>query len=178
MSKARFHRFFLIVEGPDDSALATTVIRPLILGSCPVDYVDVVSWATYSKRERRELIRSIVAMGATYLVIADLDEGCVTLRKQKLTRSMPYLDALRLVIVRREIEAWYLAGAPLSVTRRLVSHRTDSTDDIRKEQFEQLLDESGLDLELTKAEILLAFVVLSARQRNTSFEYLMQKISC
>ena len=80
----------------------------------------------------------------------------------------------RIVVVRREIEAWYLAGLDEAAHRELGLARVRNIDEVTKEQFDRLV--GGEDEHTnTMVEILRHYDVEVARQRSPSFRYFWQK---
>ena len=170
-----FRRFTLFVEGNDDQRFADSILRPLLEPVC--DYLEIYRYAEKRPSDVRRYVISLDRTpNADYLFIADFDQGpCVTLRKSRLINRYGSLEPERILIVRREIESWYLAGLdPDSYEEfRLPTRR--NTDGITKEQFDGLLPSRFEDRVDFMEEILNRYDVGTARVRNESFDYAMGK---
>ena len=75
------------------------------------DHVEIWQYSQRKSSKTVGLIRSIDSMSADYLLLGDIDERpCVTVTKEELNTQFSVLSSDRVIVVRREIEAWYLAG--------------------------------------------------------------------
>lgn len=170
-----FRKFTLFVEGDDDQLFADSILRPLLEPVC--DYLEIYQYAQKRPSDIRRYIRSLDRIpDANYLFIADFDQGpCVTLRKSRLIDRYGSLEPERILIVRREIESWYLAGLDSDAYEelRLPTHR--NTNDITKEQFEGLVPSRFDNRTDFMVEVLNRFSAETARSRNESFDYAMGK---
>ena len=168
-----YRRLWLLVEGADDSLFCQEVL----FWSFQETFDHVQTWE-YSQRKPAELVgllRSIRSMNADYLLFGDMDERpCVTATKEAITNQFSGLTWDRVVVVRQEIEAWYLAGLDEEAHRELGLARVRNVDEVAKEQFDRLV---GGEEEHTNAmvEILRHYDVEVARQRSPSFRYFWQK---
>lgn len=81
-------------------------------------------------------------------------------------------------MVIKKIESWYLAGLDDSPCKQLGIPSYTNTEDITKEQFNRLMSkkfDSRIDF---MQEILKYFQVEIAKQKNKSFNYLLEKHDC
>ena len=164
---------WLLVEGDDDRRFCRGILIPIF--ETTFDYVDIWDYSQEENWRLPSLIRSIESMGADYLLFGDIDDRpCVTATKQYITRGTRRLAWERIVVVRREIEAWYLAGLDEETHRALGLNRVRNVDEVTKEQFDRLV---GGEEEHTNAmvEILKRYDVEVARRRSPSFQYFWQK---
>lgn len=181
---------YVLVEGDDDARFFERIVRPI----CEKDYDYVLFWQ-YSQQRKEKVnsflgsIRTMQATGvADLIIVADLDESpCVTDRKERVLSGFRNLisDAggfsgpisfPEILIVCREIEGWYLAGLDENEYERLgILENLKDTDRVSKEQFLGLMPER-FD---SKTEFMLAILDVfdyeTARSRNRSFRYFMQK---
>jgi hypothetical protein len=166
----------VLVEGPDDRELFDAVIRPILRRR--YDHVQVWEYAREKIERRIDYLRSIQAMHVDYLFMGDFNTSpCITKRKEDLLRCYePMLHASRTVVVRAEIESWYLAGMNDEDCRELRIPIIRHTDDITKEQFDRLKPARFDSVADFMAEILKRFSIDSAMGRNRSFGYLMEKL--
>lgn len=115
-------------------------------------------------------------MQAKYIYVADLNNSpCVSKRKSQLKTIIPIIDMERIVVVVPEIEAWYIAGLDTYRIRQLRLRRLNSTENVTKEHFDQLIP-TLFDLRIDfMQEILKYFSIETAKQRNKSFAYFANK---
>ena len=168
-----YRMLWLLVEGADDSRFCDAVVKPAF-GST---YNHVATWE-YSQRkpsERAKFLRSIGFIDADYLLFGDIDERpCVTSTKETITNRFAGLTWDRIVVVRREIEAWYLAGLDEASLCDLGLDRVRNVDEVTKEQFDRIVG-GKVNHTSTMVEILKRYDVEVARQRSLSFRYFWQK---
>jgi hypothetical protein len=171
-----YRRMHILVEGRDDKEFFDAVIRPIL----QKEYDDVQVWEYAGKLIERRInyLRSLQAMNADYFFVADINASpCVTQRKEHLIDGHKNaIDPERAIIVRREIESWYMAGVDDRACQEFDITIPSHTDDVSKEQFRGLVPErfKGLVVDLMAA-ILKGFRVELARSKNRSFGYLMDK---
>ena len=185
-----YRRLYILVEGGDDERFFESIVRPI----CEKDYGFVQCWQYSQKTKRRvnSYLKSIRAMQASgevdLVIVADMDESpCVTDKKERILSSFRSLSAgtgrstelsssTRILIVCREIESWYLAGLNDEECERLgLTTTIDNTDRISKEQFLSLMPHRYNSKAEFMLEVLRVFDHETARSKNTSFRYFMQK---
>ena len=170
---SRYRRLWLLIEGADDSRFCEAVVKPAF----GTTYSHVATWE-YSQRkpsERARFLRGIGLMNADYLLFGDIDERpCVTVTKETITNQFAGLTQDRIVVVRREIEAWYLAGLDEAAWRDLGLDRVRNVDEVTKEQFDRMVG-GKVNHTSTMVDILECYDVEVARQRSPSFRYFWQK---
>jgi len=165
---------FVLVEGDDDERFFERIIIELFEGR----YSSVKLWQyAQEKADRVEaLLRSIKAMGADYIFATDVNqEPCVTSKKERVVRKYKGLDRRNVIVVRKEIESWYLAGVSKADSATLKMPVLDRTDNIGKEVLDDLAAKrtaSKIDL---MVEILKRFSLDAACARNTSLQYFVTK---
>ena len=99
-------------------------------------------------------------------------------KKQKIQGKLRNIDKTRIIVVIREIESWYLAGLDGINCRKLGVRPFNITDNITKEQFNNMLPEkfdSRIDFML---EILKCFSIDKAKEKNRSLKYFLEKHNC
>ena len=170
-----YRRLTLFVEGKDDIHFAKVVLFPLAVHM--YDYVDIYEYAQKTYSATREFITTILRTDYwDYLFIVDFDQGpCVTLRKERIVSRYGNLDSGRVLVVKREIESWYLAGLDQDSCAELGIPFLGNTDDITKEQFDGMIPNRFEDRTDFMVEILNRYDVETARGRNESFDYAMGK---
>ncbi len=168
-----YRRLCLLVEGDDDERFCEEVLSPIF--QAHYDHVEIWQYSQRKSSKTVGLIRSIDSMSADYLLLGDIDERpCVTVTKEELNTQFSVLSSDRVIVVRREIEAWYLAGLHEPALRDLGLARVRNVDEVTKEHFDRLV--GGEDEHTnTMVEILRHYDVEVARQRSPSFRYFWQK---
>jgi hypothetical protein len=172
-----YRRVDVLLEGRDDRRFFDAVIRPILQKR----YDDVRTWEYAGKSIERRIsyLCSIQAMGnADYLFWSDLDTApCITQRKRCLVNSHKgMINASRTIIVMREIESWYLAGMDDRVCRKLGVRVLRRTDRVTKEQFASLMPRRFNSVVEFMTDILRCFRIETAKRKNRSFCYLMDKL--
>ena len=164
---------WLLVEGADDRRFCRNILIPIL--QTTFDHVDIWNYSQEENWRLPSLIRSIESMNADYILFGDMDERpCVTATKEAITNQFSGLTWDRIMVVRQEIEAWYLAGLDEEAHRELGLTRIRNVDEVTKEQFDRLV---GGEDEHTNAmtEILKRYDIDVARQRSPSFRYFWHK---
>ena len=141
------------------------------------DYVDTYEYAQEKPAKVRDYINNIKnTPDWSYIFVADFDQGpCVTRRKDRLVSRYGNLDIERILIVRRLIESWYLAGLNQDSCAELGIRSPDDTSTISKEQFDDLVPSRFEDRVNFMVEVLNRYDIGAARQQNESFDYAMGK---
>lgn len=185
-----YQTLYVFLEGDDDERFFEGIIRPIY-----EEVYDRVQIWKYSQKKKEKVnrylnsIRNMQASGAADLIIvADLDDSpCVTDRKGRILSGFRSLSAgaggpsgsrtsTRILIVCREIESWYLAGLNDNECKRMgIPTGLASTDHVSKEQFRSLMPKRFRSEAEFKLELLQVFDQETARAKNSSFKYFMQK---
>lgn len=171
-----YKRMHVLVEGPNDKDFFNAVIRPICEER--YDYVQIWEYAGETIERRIKYIRSILAMNADYLFVADINASpCITEKKSRLVDSHKrMIEASRMVVVVKEIESWYMAGIGDESCEELELASLPHTDNIMKEQFEKLIPQRFVSVVDFMSEILKRFSLDTAKKKNKSFSYFMSKI--
>jgi len=169
-----YRRMHVLVEGRDDREFFNAVIRPILQGH--YDHVQIWEYAGATLERRKNYIKSIRAMEADYLLVADINASpCIAERKSHLVdHHKGVIDGDRTIVVVREIESWYAAGVDDQACRELGIASLPHTDHITKEQLREMMPKrfNGSVVDFM-AEILRRFRIELARGKNRSFCYLM-----
>lgn len=126
----------MFLEGPRDQVFYDQVLRPILEPS--YDQVRAHPYACAPTEETNDYLKNLsgaMANDYQYIFLADNDNApCFSARANEIRRKFPALDHSRLVIVRREIEGWFVAGANArSVARMHI--RKIYCEELTKEQF-------------------------------------------
>ena len=163
-------RLFILVEGEDDVRFFGRIIKPLLAPR--YDSVEIIPYACIKRGKVNNFLKSVRQMGNDYIFVADIDqERSVRDKKQILYYRFHDIDGGSIVIVIKEIESWYYAGLPQESLQKLGVPALPSTNNLTKEDFNQLIPrrfDSRIDFMF---EILKFFSVDSAVKENRSFKF-------
>ncbi len=174
-----YSRLFIFIEGPDDGNFFHRIIKPIFKDR--YDYVEIWEYAQKSPKKTRNFINNVNAMSsdtiaADYIYVTDFNDApCFTYRKEAKRSKLTNLDKDKIIVARKEIEGWYLAGLDETCSKKCGIIHCQSTDDITKEQFDNLIprkfESSRIDF---CQEILKYFNLEIAKQKNESFRYFLE----
>ena len=169
-----YKSLFIFIEGDDDERFFEGIIKP--------KFEETYNWVKLSKyaKEKSEkvcnFLRNIDAMNGDYLYVADINDApCVTSKKEAIQNKIKNCKIERMLIVKREIESWYLAGLDDTSSKNFGIKTSGDTERISKERFDDLKPkkfDSRIDFML---EILKSFSPETARRKNRSFKYFVDK---
>jgi hypothetical protein len=168
---------WILVEGKDDRRFANAVLLPML--QKVYDFTDTWQYAQETPKKVADFLRAMKSMKADCLFLADIDDSpCVTAKKEALIEKFRRaLEPGEAVVVIREIESWYVAGVDDRACRELGIPSLSHTDRVTKEQFKGMMpkrfNDSVADL---MVEILRGFRSDTAKNKNRSFCYLMDKL--
>jgi len=104
-----YKRLYIFVEGNDDERFFNKVLVPKFKEK--YDYVKLIKYARWKKESVNNYIKSIKAMGADYIFVADINNSpCITAKKERIQSIYKKIDNDKIIVVIKEIESWYLAG--------------------------------------------------------------------
>lgn len=99
---------YVFVEGHYDQLLLERHVVPRMPQSREV---RIVQYKHLPKRELRKLIRGVARQGAVYAFLRDQDDfPCFPAARDRAHATYPNLDPLRIYVVVKSVEAWYLGG--------------------------------------------------------------------
>lgn len=174
-------RLFIFVEGNDDEEFFKRIIQPKLEERYAS--VRIIKYAEKKQDEIAKYLKGILGMNAEYIYVADINNSpCITDKKEKIYNKVVGSSKERIIVVRKEIESWYLAGLDLENSRRLGIYYEHRTDDVNKEKFNSSISkrrykskriyESRISV---MQEILKHFSIEEAKNRNNSFRYFYNK---
>lgn len=172
-----YKQLFILVEGLDDERFFQKVIIPFLKDR----YNTVTIWQHAGKMNKivKNFLKSIRAMHSDYIYVADINHAlCITEKKGKIKSKISSIDQDRIIIVKSEIESWYLAGLDTKSSGRLGITFLESTDGLTKEQFNNMIPkrfDSRIDF---MQEILKFFSPEKAKGKNKTFRYFLEKYCC
>lgn len=116
-------------------------------------------------------------MGAEYFILADIDsEPCVTRKKQKIVNLYRSAERENIIVVRREIESWYVAGVNAETCRKLKVPLGNDAEIIDKERFDNLVPHAFVSRTDFMVEILKCYAVDTALTKCKSFQYMCSRL--
>ncbi|SIQ39990.1 hypothetical protein [Halanaerobium kushneri] len=169
-----YKQLYILVEGNDDERFFREIIMPLFEN----DYDNIAIWqyAQQKYKKIKKFIKSINSMEADYFLVGDLDENsCVTEKKEKILEAFGNVSLKKIIVVIKEIESWYLAGLDQKTSSNIGIHNFEDTNDLFKEDFNELLEtkyDSRIDF---MQEIIKVFSIKVALEKNNSFRYFFNK---
>ena len=171
-----YKSIYLLLEGDDDKRFASSVIVPRLENT--YQEVKIVKYAQMKNEKLVAYIKSIRAMGAEYIILADIDgEPCVTRKKQKIVDLYRSAESEKIIVVRREIESWYLAGLDAETCKRLKVTLGNDAEVIDKEYFDDLVPRAFVNRTDFMVEILKCYAVDTALTKCKSFQYMCSRLA-
>jgi len=170
-----YHQMMLFVEGRDDSRLVECVIKPLVQPY--YDSVAVEEYAHSTAECLKRYLRSLKSARSDYLFFTDIDESrCIPARRQQVAERYTPLSASHVIVVRKEIESWYMAGLDSRACGKIGLKELQYTDNLTKEGFLKL-QPKRYDSRVDFMQVILQeFSVETAKQKNGSFRYLARRL--
>lgn len=165
---------YIWVEGVDDERFFAQIVVPALRSR--YDWVNVLTYARERAEKINAFLRSVKAMQADYIFVTDQHPfSCVTQRKVRIMETYQACDNRCLQIVVQEIESWYLSGVTEATQQSLKLPQFKNTDDLTKEQFNQLMPGNLISRLDFMSRLLDDFSLSLAVQRNQSFAYFANK---
>jgi hypothetical protein len=172
-----YKKLYIYVEGPDDTLFFNTIIQPLFREQ-GYDKVEIIEYSNMPKpqlKDRLDTIRS--TKNCDYLFVCDMDaknkKAKNELQRKEQARKERYksLENEKIIIVKEEIESWYLAGISSENFEIFNIKPFSDTEHIDKAQFRALMPKNfDLKADFMQA-ILEEYDLPDASTRNTSLHY-------
>ena len=167
-------KIYIFVEGNDDELFFKTIIAPILAKK--YNDIEIIQYAQLKKEKVELFILSINTLNFDYLLFGDIDyHNSVRQKKKFIEAKFNNLDEDKIYIVIREIESWYYAGVTDKRSRQFGIKPMKDTNDLVKEDFNQLyhkIFKSRIDFML---EILKSYSISTAMKKNNSFRYFGEK---
>lgn len=141
MSIAKYPKFYIFVEGPDDVTFFEKVIIPKLK-----KIYDSVTCITYAKTIDTE-IENLVSIyenddSADFIFVGDSDNSNPEVAKNKLKKRYKINHENKIYIVEKEIEAWYVAVFTLEGKKKMgITNLPKQTNDFTKEDFKLIFSD-------------------------------------
>lgn len=166
-----YNKLYIWVEGVEDQDLFKKV-KSLLLKKYKL--VHIRERAQAQDKLINNIISANVQKGDENLLAVDSDfdtSPCIRNKKPAVITRFPQLAAKDVLIIVKEIEAWYLAGLSDQACKKIGIKPLVRTDGLNKGQFEKLKPRKFISKEDFRLEILKHFDVKVAEQKNLSFNY-------
>jgi hypothetical protein len=171
-----YKELFIFVEGYKDTLLFSKIVE--LIFRKQYNWVSLIEWAPKELSKTDNYFKSIKSESwdADYIFVTDINDApCVTAKKGEIKRRFGSVDKDRIAVVKREIESWYLAGLDEDKCKDLKIPSFRVTDDVTKEQFGKLISEGfGSEIYFMQ-ELLKSFDIETAKKKNKSFRYFVEK---
>jgi hypothetical protein len=172
-----YKQFWILLEGEDDTRFFENIFQPILEGIYGLGAIQTWEYAQRKQEKVINLLKSIKAMNANYIFVVDIDDStCATQRKDlALAKYRPHLDQNNILVVKKEIESWYIAGVDTRTCGKLKIPNHSTTENISKESFNSLQPRTYISRKSFMKDILDSFCIDTAKQKNTSFDYFLNK---
>lgn len=175
-----YKQLFIFVEGTNDERFISSVFLPKWSGY--YDFIKVIQYACKVPSEISKLISVIKNQSSSdYIFICDMDARgdkslCIANRKEKINiKFSSLLELEKIIIVREEIESWYLAGIHRSSKFDYEIKISSPTDFVTKEEFNKEMPKNFDSLTDYLVEILKIYSLEQAVLNNNSLNYFHNK---
>lgn len=169
------HSFYAILEGTTDQTFFNHIIRPELRKK--YNKVGTFVFKQRTKQALKNFITTCKNTDKDYVFFSDMDNvSCYTKKKNNIkSKIAPNVDREKIIIVKAEIESWYVAGVNQSDAKNLNIIFHTNTEGITKEIFRAMMRppfESHIDF---MREILKYYSIDTAKKQNPSFKYFCDK---
>ncbi len=175
-----YRQLFIFVEGPDDERYVEKVILPILKEKYA--HIKVIKYAKLPKTVVENFIKTYKKQPSSdYLFLCDMDARgnsalCITKRKEKEQNTFGNLiDRDKLVVVKEEIESWYIAGITPENLKKLKIKPFTDTQSMSKEEFVRLIPKNFISTNDFLVEVLKEYSLEQAQSLNASLSYFITK---
>lgn len=170
---------FVFVEGYYDQMFMENILIPFMIENNPINIIPI----PYQQKNNKKINKDIKAYSfQDYLFLSDLDSHtypCITSRKEERKKEYSNLNCSKIIIVKEEIESWFLAGIDDSLNQFENWIVPDNTEEITKEDFDSMLKQHSINSKIDfLKEVSKHYNFDLAVKRNDSFEYFLNKLMC
>lgn len=166
-------RIFILVEGDDDKRFFERILNPMIKEK----YDKIIYWkyAQTSDEKIRNFIATVGKMGACYIFTRDMDHSIsIDSRVQQIKNKFANINGNSIVIVVKQIEGWYVAGADPR-NKKIFKTSKFNPDAITKEQIEKIMPKKFTSKIDYYQELLNNYSIERAVNNNRSLKYFIDK---
>lgn len=107
---------YILVEGIDDERFFKRILESKLYSK--YSFVQIIRYSgdelksSKNLQKYSNLIKAFVRSNNDYVFVADIDDSpCVTYKKEQIAKLIKNIDKAKIIVVKKEIESWYLAGA-------------------------------------------------------------------
>ena len=170
-------KIFIYIEGDHDEIFVNFILSEYARKNFSIELHPI----PYAQKTTKNISKSIKSkFRHNYIFLSDLDSDyhpCITSMKEERNDKYDGLDYSKIIIVKEEIESWYLAGVDNSLDIFKKWEIPDSTDEIKKEDFDKIYKTSFDSKKNCLIEIAKHYNFNLAINRNTSFKYFLNRLS-
>ena len=170
------NKLFVYIEGNHDQIFMNFILSEYLRKNKSMEIWPI----KYAEKPPRIINKDIKSKSKyNYIFLSDLDYEkypCISSRKEKNLEKFNHLDLEKIIIVKEEIESWYLAGVDTSLEQFKSFKVPDNTDNIEKEDFNQMIEDKFDSKDDCLIEIAKNFNIDLAKSRNKSFKYFLNKL--
>lgn len=170
------NKLFVYVEGEHDMIFVDSILSDYLRNNKSIELFPI----PYAKKPPKTMNKDIKSKSKhNYLFLSDLDNKqfpCITARKENRFNKYDYLDFSNIIIVKEEIESWYLAGIDSSSNKFKGLEIPDNTEAIDKETFDEMMKGIFEFKRDCLKEIAKGYDFELAKSRNSSFKYFLDKL--
>lgn len=171
------NKVFIYVEGNHDKIFVDFILSEYVRNNMGIDLHPI----PYAQKQPKSINKSIRSkFRFEYLFLSDLDSRthpCITSMKQERFNKYDALDCSKIIIVKEEIESWFLAGVDNSLDEFKGWKIPFQTEGIDKEDFDKICKVSFDSKNDCLKEIAKVYNFDLAMERNTSFKYFLNRLS-
>jgi len=175
-----YKQLFIFLEGPDDERLFEKVCNPIFM--LDYNFIKIIKYAGLTQKSVVDFIKTLKKqLHSDYIFVSDLDAKgdksfCVTKRKTKLNDKFSnIIDENKIVVVKEEIESWYLAGITQTSLEKFKMEPFSDTEQIDKETFISIMPIKYKSKTDFLIETLKDFSLESGIEKNNSLKYFVTK---
>ena len=169
----KFKELYLLVEGNDDSRFFKGRIKSILERKYRL--VRIQKWAEIKKERVSRILKTIIENGDDYIFFTDFDSGpCYTKKKEEKNNIYTNLNPEKIIIIKKEIESWYLAVINERNCNKLGITNFNRTDNLNKNTLKKILPEN-LDKKQLMINIMIYFSINEGKNKNESFKYFVIK---
>ena len=171
-----YRKLYIWVEGDDDERFVSSVLKPIF--DKMYDYVKVVLYSKLKSSKVKCYIKVIEKMNSDYIFIGDINSfPCYSGKKDFLKKVFCNLNPDNIIIVKSEIESWYLSGIAPKHCNIIGIPNLAATNHVTKEKFISLIPKKFSSKIDFMNELLKYFSINIAIRKNESFKYFVNKYS-
>ena len=168
------NNLIIFVEGPDDLNFFSNIFEPLFIKD--FENIKILTYGGKTTKSVNNYVKSIRAMEDKLIIQADYDNSpCYTNKIEKLLEKYRRLIKEDVIISKKMIEGWYIAGLNIKVQRDIKLKKViTNTNDLDKNQFNSIIPDGKSRSDIMK-EMLNKYNLECACVQNISMDYFCKK---